>query len=94
MFLTKLNPSNRRGTRPVCPVVWEGWHREVSPYPDLCPLAVLHDGHEDRWVDACHLLSEFTKTGQRRVQRGAGHLKDPFERPIELHDQKNRAGDR
>jgi hypothetical protein len=20
---------------PVCPVVWEGWHREVSPYPDL-----------------------------------------------------------
>jgi hypothetical protein len=19
---------------PVCPVVWEGWHREVSPYPD------------------------------------------------------------
>jgi len=20
---------------PVCPVVGEGWHREVSPYPDL-----------------------------------------------------------
>src|SRR6516165_11990276 len=30
-----LTQSNRRGTRPVCPVVWEGWHREVSPYPDL-----------------------------------------------------------
>jgi RNA-directed DNA polymerase len=29
-----LTQSNRRGTRPVCPVVWEGWHREVSPYPD------------------------------------------------------------
>jgi RNA-directed DNA polymerase len=29
--------SNRRGTRPVCPVVWEGWRREVSPYPDLPP---------------------------------------------------------
>ena len=27
----------------VCPVVWEGWHREVSPYPDLrriSPVAV------------------------------------------------------
>src|SRR5580700_4643146 len=29
-----LTQSNRRGTRPVCPVVGEGWHREVSPYPD------------------------------------------------------------
>src|SRR6202011_1638635 len=29
-----LTRSNRRGTRPVCPVVGEGWHREVSPYPD------------------------------------------------------------
>jgi len=29
-----LTQSNRRGTRPVCPVLWEGWHREVSPYPD------------------------------------------------------------
>ena len=26
--------SNRRGTGPVCPVVWEGWRREASPYPD------------------------------------------------------------
>src|SRR6516225_5748930 len=31
---SSLTQSNRRGTRPVCPVVWEGWHREVSPYPD------------------------------------------------------------
>jgi hypothetical protein len=23
----------------VCPVVWEGWHREVSPYPDQRPLS-------------------------------------------------------
>ena len=77
-------------------MVWEGWHREVSPYPDLCPLAVLHDGHEDRrsWVGSCNLLSEFTKTGQRRAQWGAGHLKDPFKRPIEFQDQKNRTRDR
>ena len=26
---------------PVCPVVWEGWRREVSPYPDLCPEAAV-----------------------------------------------------
>src|SRR3954465_490309 len=29
-----LSRSNRRGTRPVRPVVWEGRHREVPPYPD------------------------------------------------------------
>src|SRR5712672_3291273 len=29
-----LNRSNSRGTRPVCPVVGEEWHREASPYPD------------------------------------------------------------
>ena len=26
----------RRGTCPVCPVLWEEGHREVSPYPDVC----------------------------------------------------------
>ncbi len=26
--------SNRRGTSPVCPVVWEGRRREAPPYPD------------------------------------------------------------
>ena len=31
---TGLTRSNRRGTRPVCPVVWEGRRREASPYPD------------------------------------------------------------
>jgi Group II intron, maturase-specific domain/Reverse transcriptase (RNA-dependent DNA polymerase) len=25
---------------PVCPVVWEGWHREVPPYPDQLPQAL------------------------------------------------------
>src|SRR5271165_4172282 len=32
-----LTRSNRRGTGPVCPVVWEGWRREASPYPDQSP---------------------------------------------------------
>ena len=61
-----------------------------------CPFAALHDGHEDRrsWVDSSHLLSELTKTGQRRAQRCKGHLKDPFERPIEFQNQEDRTGDR
>ena len=34
MSLPKLNPIEPPWYGPVCPVVWEGWHREVSPYPD------------------------------------------------------------
>src|SRR5690349_12710690 len=39
-----LTRSNRRGTRPVCPVVWEGQRREALPYPDQCPLRDLAGG--------------------------------------------------
>jgi hypothetical protein len=34
MFLPKLNPTESPWYGPVCSVVWEGGHREVSPYPD------------------------------------------------------------
>jgi hypothetical protein len=34
MFLPTLNPIEPPWYGPVCPVVWEGWRREVSPYPD------------------------------------------------------------
>ena len=34
-----LTRSNRRWYGPVCPVVWEGWRREASPYPDLGRVA-------------------------------------------------------
>jgi hypothetical protein len=27
--------------RTRCPVVWEGWRRETSPYPDLWRKAVI-----------------------------------------------------
>jgi hypothetical protein len=40
MFSPKLNPIEPPWYGPVCPVVWEGWHREVSPYPDLRRIAV------------------------------------------------------
>jgi hypothetical protein len=32
--LPKLNLVEPPWYGPVCPVVGEGWHREVSPYPD------------------------------------------------------------
>ena len=35
MSLSKLNPVEPPWYGPVCPVVWEGRHREVPPYPDL-----------------------------------------------------------
>ena len=38
MFLPTLNPIEPPWYGPVCPVVWEGWRREVSPCPDLCPI--------------------------------------------------------
>jgi len=41
MFLPKLNPIEPPWYGPVCPVVWEGRRREVSPYPDPCPIADL-----------------------------------------------------
>src|ERR1700674_495873 len=38
LFLPQLNSIEPPWYGPVCPVVWEGWHREVSPYPDQRPL--------------------------------------------------------
>ena len=45
-----LTRSNRRGTRPVCPVVWEGWRREAPPYPDqyaYCEAGIFATRHHD-----------------------------------------------
>ena len=41
MFLLKLNPIEPPWYGPVCPVVWEGRHREGSPYPDLRRILVI-----------------------------------------------------
>jgi hypothetical protein len=41
MSLPKLNPVEPPWYGPVCPVVGEGWHREVSPYPDQCASFIL-----------------------------------------------------
>jgi hypothetical protein len=37
----KFNPVEPPWYGPVCPVVWEGRHREVSPYPDQSRLAAI-----------------------------------------------------
>ena len=42
---------------PVCPVVWEGWHREVSPYPDQSALAYV-SRREGRFNRALNLASK------------------------------------
>jgi hypothetical protein len=41
MFLPRLNPIEPPWYGPVCPVVWEGWRREASPYPDLRRIFLL-----------------------------------------------------
>jgi hypothetical protein len=41
MLLLKLNPIEPPWYGPVCPVVWEGRRREVSPYPDLRRILVM-----------------------------------------------------
>ena len=37
------NPGEPPWYGPVCPVVWEGGHREVPPYPDLFTIARSND---------------------------------------------------
>src|ERR1700756_2422292 len=48
MCLSQLNPVEPPWYGPVCPVVGEGWHREVSPYPDL-----WHQATDRRCLDIC-----------------------------------------
>src|SRR5262249_2183198 len=54
-FLPTLNPIEPPWYGPVCPVVWEGWRREVSPYPDrrrVSPIAPLFTADEVAFVKA------------------------------------------
>jgi hypothetical protein len=44
MSLPKLNPVEPPWYGPVCPVVGEGWHREVSPYPNQRTLCYTKRG--------------------------------------------------
>src|SRR6516225_5556007 len=58
MFLPTLNLIEPPWYGPVCPVVWEGWRREVSPYPDPCPTPAVRDTRQNRlnWMGTRHSL--------------------------------------
>jgi hypothetical protein len=66
-----LTRSNRRGTGPVCPVVWEGWRREASPYRDQSLAGLNRNSH----IPADALYKHFPIAAERRfcryVQTGA-----------------------
>ena len=53
MSLSKLNLVEPPWYGPVCPVVGEGWHREVSPYPDQGAWFAIVAGRIEwlLWVD-------------------------------------------
>ena len=56
---------------PVCPVVWEGWRREASPYPDLGRTPIL------RWpMD--RRPKPFTEAGIKREFQGAKGPRQPL----------------
>jgi len=62
MFLPRLNPVEPPWYGPVCPVVWEGWRREASPYPDLwgpwlVAIGEITSGHAD-------VAAQHRETGQ------------------------------
>jgi hypothetical protein len=65
MSLPQLNPVEPPWYGPVCPVVGEGWHREVSSYPDPCPFPVVAQGHLK--ADAPDLVGRLG-TGQQRQE--------------------------
>ena len=58
MLLLKLNPIEPPWYGPVCPVVWEGRRREVSPYPDQYAPSHLwyHLPAEDGAADPAKLV--------------------------------------
>ena len=50
---------------PVCPVVWEGRHREVPPYPDY--------PHDARLLVGCQVGGRSTQAVQVLVSHGYQH---------------------
>ena len=48
--LLRLNPDEPPWYGPVCPVVWEGRHREVPPYPDQFRYCLIETRSPVRWT--------------------------------------------
>jgi hypothetical protein len=72
MLLPKLNPIEPPWYGPVCPVVWEGWHREVSPYPDPWCTAVTLEPE---------LQGHLSHRQRTHLARGAAPSRDNSVRP-------------
>jgi hypothetical protein len=73
MSLPKLNPVEPPWYGPVCPVVGEGWHREVSPYPDLRRYPAVGSsalkGRNPPQADLDAKIGPFSVTGYRQLNR-------------------------
>ena len=68
MSPSTLNPVEPPWYGPVCPVVWEGRHREVPPYPDQSPLCrARHKGES--------LPSSQSRTHLGGVGEGGRHVR-------------------
>jgi hypothetical protein len=80
MLLLKLNPIEPPWYGPVCPVVWEGRRREVSPYPDQHAIyGVYHhvsQQHLKRYLGEFDFrYNERIALGVNDTQRGAKAIK-------------------
>ena len=68
------NPVEPPWYGPVCPVVGEGWHREVSPYPDLRPKADPHRGpHFGRVMPRRRPPRQLRRSAAVGVETGPSH---------------------
>jgi hypothetical protein len=60
---------------PVCPVVWEGWSREASPYPDRL-LHTLASTERDKRIH--HGDTENTENAEKEGGRFAPYIVASF----------------
>ncbi len=74
MSPSTLNPVEPPWYGPVCPVVWEGRHREVPPYPDMGahPVQAALLEIVDRRLDGGMLLARQCEVRLRLVCAAAG----------------------
>src|SRR4051794_34901595 len=75
MSLPKLNPVEPPWYGPVCPVVGEGWHREVSPYPDHRRFSAIRCARNEELV--FHPIADPSTAGRRPRKHASKRRKLP-----------------
>jgi hypothetical protein len=80
-FLGQLNSVEPPWYGPVCPVVWEGWRRETSPYPDRWHEAALSSG-----IETGLLFDTKLTAGEYRYDR-ARHLENKIAEAAAFRDR-------